>query len=196
MPQEKDPLIRVKWAGAVLTSVLVVLLINVTTELVFDGSAGGGHSEGSSSLAVFEELAPATTTTARATTEQALELIAPLLAGADIARGEKVFAKCKACHTVEKGGAQRIGPNLWNVVGAAQAMSDEFNYSRALADAGGAWDFETLNRFLASPRKAVKGTKMSFIGLKKATERADVILYLRAYSDEPVPLPQIDPAPQ
>lgn len=99
----------------------------------------------------------------------------------DAAKGEKVFAKCKACHTVEKGGAKRVGPNLWAVVGKKAGQSEGFKYSKAMMDAGLTWDDATLDKYLEAPMTMVKGTKMTFPGLKKAEDRADVIAYLKAH---------------
>ena len=115
--------------------------------------------------------------------------LATLLASADAGDGEKVFRKCKSCHTVDQGGANRVGPNLWEIVGAAKAAVDGFRYSGALADMGGEWTYENLDAFLADPKGYVPGTKMSFAGLRKAKDRAAVIAYMRSNADNPPPLP-------
>lgn len=115
--------------------------------------------------------------------------IVPLLAQADPANGEKVAKKCASCHTFEKGGANKIGPNLWNVVGAKTAHIDGFAYSGSMQGMGKEWTYEALGEFLYSPKDYVKGTKMTFAGLKKDQERADIIAYLRTLSDNPKPLP-------
>ncbi len=112
-----------------------------------------------------------------------------LLAKADPKRGAKVFNKCKSCHTVDKGGKNRVGPNLWETVGSKQAGSPGFSYSNALKGKGGTWTFKELDAFLANPRKYAKGTKMTFAGLKKASDRAAILVYLRSLSDSPKPLP-------
>ena len=116
--------------------------------------------------------------------------IAALIGTADTAAGTKVFKKCRACHTVEKGGKNKIGPNLWDVVNADVGKRGEFSYSRALAAKGGTWTYDNLNAFLVKPKAYVPGTKMAFAGLKKAKDRAAVIAYLRSLSDSPAPLPQ------
>ena len=108
---------------------------------------------------------------------------AEILAQGDPAAGEKVFRKCKACHTVEEDGPSRVGPNLYGIVGASVAAVDGFRYSGALTDHGGDWTPDRLAAFLANPRKAVPGTKMSFAGLRKPEDQPDVIAYLASLSD-------------
>ncbi|MEQ9346832.1 MAG: cytochrome c family protein [Thalassospira sp.] len=120
------------------------------------------------------------------------EPILAMLASADLGDGEKVFKKCASCHDVEKGGPNKTGPNLYGIVGANFAHIGDFSYSSGMADHGGAWGFEELNEFLYNPRDYIDGTKMSFGGLKKASDRAAVIAWLNTKSDNPVPLP--DPA--
>lgn len=100
----------------------------------------------------------------------------------DAMRGMKTFRKCKACHTVEQGGASRIGPNLWNIVNQPAGAVEGYKYSKALlerAEAGLVWDVENLDGYLHNPRKFLKGGKMAFAGLRKEQDRADVIAYLR-----------------
>jgi len=116
--------------------------------------------------------------------------IAPLLAAATADAGEKLTKQCTACHTFAKGGPNRVGPNLWDVVGRNRGSADGFAYSATLAGMKGeAWDYEAINQFLANPKGFVAGTKMAFAGLKKPEERANVIAYLRSLSDAPKPLP-------
>lgn len=120
------------------------------------------------------------------------EPILAMLASADLGAGEKVFKKCASCHDAEKGGPNKTGPNLYGIVGAAFAHKDDFSYSDGMANHGGTWGFEELNEFLYKPRDYIDGTKMSFGGLKKASDRAAVIAWLNSNSDNPVALP--DPA--
>ncbi len=116
--------------------------------------------------------------------------IMPLIAAADPAAGEKAFGKCKACHTVAKGGPNGVGPNLWNVVGGPHAHIEGFNYSSVMAGMHDkTWTYEELSAFLTDPKAYAPGTKMVFVGLKKPEERAAVIAYLRSQSDNPLPLP-------
>ncbi|MGJ8569259.1 MAG: c-type cytochrome [Hoeflea sp.] len=125
--------------------------------------------------------------------EAAPELIAPLLASADPARGEAVFKKCAACHSNDAANANKVGPGLWNIVNRPVAAHDGFKYSAAMiefADGGSVvWDYEHLSNFLAAPKKYIKGTAMGFAGVKKIDERADLIAYLRTVGDTPAPLP-------
>lgn len=120
---------------------------------------------------------------------EALGDIGPLLASASAETGKKVARKCAICHSFEKGGPKKVGPNLWNIVNAEKARSAGFRYSASMSKAGGAWSYEELNAFLADPKRTVPGNKMAFAGLKKESDRADVIAYLRSLSDTPTPLP-------
>ena len=107
------------------------------------------------------------------------------LAAADPGRGEKVFRKCAACHTVGKGGARKIGPDLRGIVGAPVGAREGFRYSKAMTAFGGSWTPERLDAYLAKPRALVKGGSMSFAGLKRERDRADVIAFLNEMSDNP-----------
>ena len=118
------------------------------------------------------------------------EPIAPLLASANVENGEKLAKACAACHTFDKGGPNRVGPNLWGTVGADKAHVEGYSYSPSLAKMPGEWTYEDLNKFLHQPKDFVPGTKMTYAGLKKAQERADLIAWLRTKSDAPPPLPQ------
>ena len=115
--------------------------------------------------------------------------ISALMALGDIAHGEKVFKKCSACHSIEAGGGNKIGPALYNVVGRKIAALEDYKYSKALVEYQKNWSFEELNGFLIKPQKWIKGTKMAYAGLRKEKDRASVILYLNKYSDNPLPLP-------
>ena len=115
--------------------------------------------------------------------------ISALMALGDIAHGEKVFKKCSACHSIEAGGGNKIGPALYNVVGRKIAAVEDYKYSKALVEYEKNWSFEELNGFLIKPQKWIKGTKMAYAGLRKEKDRASVILYLNKYSDNPLPLP-------
>ena len=115
--------------------------------------------------------------------------IATVMALGDIASGEKIFKKCAACHSINKGGKNKIGPALYNVVGRAVGGVDDYKYSKALSSYGKEWTLEELNGFLTKPSAYLKGTKMSYAGLRKEKDRASVIKYLDQNSDNPKMLP-------
>ena len=115
--------------------------------------------------------------------------ISALMALGTVAEGEKIFKKCAACHSINKGGKNNIGPALYNVIGRKIGGMDNYKYSKALAAYGKEWNFEELNGFLIKPAKWIKGTKMAYAGLRKEKDRASVIKYLNANSDNPLPLP-------
>jgi cytochrome c len=128
------------------------------------------------------------TTNEKVKIEEKLASIKPLLASASIESGAKVFKKCAACHSIDKGGSNKIGPALWGVVNRKIGGVQGFKYSTAMAKYGKNWSFEELNGFLHKPMKYIKGTKMGFIGLKKDKDRANVIAYMNSKSDTPVPV--------
>jgi cytochrome c len=115
-----------------------------------------------------------------------------LLARADVAKGERVATKCKSCHTFEQGGPNAVGPNLWNIINSKRARFSDFNYSSAMRNYGGEWTFESLFDYLENPRGYVKGTNMTFVGIKKAQDRANLLAYLRTLSDQPSDLPVVE----
>lgn len=120
--------------------------------------------------------------------------LANLLAAADPAKGEAVFAKCAACHTINAGGANGIGPNLYGALGKAHGHVPGFAYSEALKSVPGNWDFAGMDEWLKSPRKYAPGTKMSFAGLGSAEDRANLIVYLNSQGSN-LPLPPVEAAP-
>lgn len=121
--------------------------------------------------------------------------LANLLAAADPAKGETVFAKCTACHTINQGGANGIGPNLWAALGKTHGHVAGFAYSDALKSVPGNWTFEAMDAWLASPRKYANGTKMSFAGLSNPEDRAAVMVYMNNQgSNLPLPAPEAAPA--
>ena len=176
-------------AGAFLAVVFVVFTVSIASDAIFHSSEP--ETEGFALEA--SEGGPATATAA---VDEGLPPISPLLASASVEGGERAFRKCVACHTVEDGGANKVGPNLWNIVNKPVAAVDGFGYSTAMTDyaQGGAtsWGYENLNSFIENPRKYMRGTGMSFAGIRKPEERADIIAYLRSLSNEPAPLPSAD----
>ena len=117
------------------------------------------------------------------------EPIEKLLQTASVEKGAAAAKKCAACHTFEKGGPNRVGPNLFGIVERARASEAGFNYSAAMKGKGGKWTYDDLNKFIANPKGFVPGTAMGFAGIPKDSERADVIDYLHTLADTPVPLP-------
>ena len=115
--------------------------------------------------------------------------IAALMALGDVVNGEKIFKKCAACHSINKGGKNNIGPALYNVVGRKVGKVSDYKYSKALTAYDKEWTFEELNGFLIKPTKWIRGTKMAYAGLRKEKDRASVIKYLNQNSENPVPLP-------
>jgi cytochrome c len=119
-----------------------------------------------------------------------IEPISGLLASADLAKGEAGAKACAACHSFDKGGPNKVGPNLWNVVGGPHAHAEGFAYSTAMkALHDKKWNYEALNEFLVKPSAAIKGTKMAYAGMKNPQDRANLIAWLRTKADSPVALP-------
>ena len=115
--------------------------------------------------------------------------ISTFMALGDVVSGKKIFKKCAACHSINKGGKNKIGPALYNVVGRAVGGVDDYKYSKTLASYGKEWTFEELNGFLQKPASYLKGTKMSYAGLRKEKDRASIIKYLNQNGDSPELLP-------
>lgn len=177
-----------KIAGAILGTLLLVMGLGIVAETIFHS----GEMETPGYVVDVPE-DDSSTQTAAAPAEVP---IAVLLASASAEDGESVAKKCAACHSFDEGGANKVGPNLWNIVNATPAASDGFKYSSAMQAYGAenVWAFENLNNFLAAPKKYISGTSMGFVGLKKPDERADMIAYLRSLSNAPAALPVVEPA--
>lgn len=172
----------------VLGAILIALLLVKVTQIIAEGPY---HVEPPEEPA-YAVAVPETDSGAGGAAEAEPEgpSLAMLLADASVDKGERVFRKCATCHKVEAGAASGIGPNLHNVIGAEVAHVDGFNYSDALAGYDGAWTYELMDAWLENPNAAFPGNKMAFAGLRKPEDRADVIAYLRAYTENPPPLPQ------
>jgi cytochrome c len=116
--------------------------------------------------------------------------IGPKLASANVDNGKALFQKlCFTCHTIDKGGPNKVGPNQWNVVGRKKGSHEGFSYSSAMQAMSGDWTYEDINHMIYKPSVFVKGTKMAFVGVPKEQDRADIIAYLRTMNDNPPPLP-------
>jgi cytochrome c len=173
-----------KVAGAALMTLLIVTVIGHVGNILVPEPAEGAHS----ALASAKGTGAAPTQQANA--PAAIQPIAPMLAKANPAEGEKIAKVCQTCHTFDKGGPARVGPNLYSIVDSKRAHMEGFAYSDAIKNLGGTWGYEELNQFLAKPSAYAPGTKMTFAGLPDEQKRADVIAYLRTLSDNPPPLPQ------
>jgi len=136
------------------------------------------------------QVAGVTTVASTTTGETSLETgnIMALFASTSAADGAKIFKKCAACHSIVQGGANKIGPALWSVLGRKAGSVSGYKYSKAMLAHGKPWSFEEMDGFLTKPKDWIKGTKMSFAGLKNAKDRAAVILYMNGESDNPLPL--------
>ena len=168
-----------KIAGAILFSVLVVLGLRALGETVFHVAA---PEKPGYVVEVAEEGSSAATPAAAEATP-----LPQLLAAADVDKGQKGFKKCAACHKVDQGASGGVGPNLYGIVGKAKGAVDGFAYSKGLLEAAaakGPWTYEALNAFLTKPKDYIPGTKMAFAGLKKETDRADMLAYLKSISPD------------
>ena len=164
---------------AILVTILVIFGIGKISNIIFDKDLENIVAykvEAHECLAV------------KASAETSVD-IAALLALGDVAHGEKVFKKCKACHTIKQGGGNKIGPKLWNIMFRPVGAITDYKYSKALSSYGKEWNWEEMNGFLIKPSSWIKGNKMGFAGLKSEKDRASVILYLNQNGENPKPLP-------
>lgn len=127
--------------------------------------------------------------------EEAVPDFGVVLASADLEAGAKVARQCAQCHTWDQGGANKIGPNLFGIIGAKHGHMDGFAYSEAIKSLPGNWDYESLYKFLKRPGAYAPGTKMAFAGLRKSEDRINLIAYIRTWAASPAPLPAPGPAP-
>lgn len=172
-----------KIVGAVLGSILLLLLVNEIGNFLVHPAVPEKPSF------IIETEAAEEQPAATAAADKPEDDLAALLAAGDAGKGAKVAKKCGACHSFEKGGKNKIGPPLYGVLGKDKASAAGFNYSPALKALGGKWSYRDMDAFLASPKGYAKGTKMAFNGIKKATDRANLIAFLRGRHDSAPALP-------
>lgn len=177
-----------KILGAVLGTCLVLLSLNITAGAIFAPTKPAKPG--------YDIAVPETPSEAAKGPAEPEKPFAVALASANVEKGAAAAKKCASCHTFEKGGPNRVGPNLYDVMTRGHAAVAGFNYSAAMqALKGHNWSYDELDKFLANPKSYMKGTNMSFAGISRQSERADVILYLRSLNDTPPPLPQAAEAP-
>ena len=170
-----------KIIAAIIIVFILVFGVGKISDIVY-------HVEKPNTSAYKVEVKTASTSSKSSDLSEAVD-ISSLLAMGSIEHGQKVFKKCSACHSVKKGGKNKIGPALYNVLGRDMAALKDYKYSKALIAFGKDWSFQEMNAFLIKPQKYIQGTKMAFAGLKKEKDRASVILFMNKYSDNPLPLP-------
>ncbi|HMA75370.1 MAG TPA: cytochrome c family protein [Xanthobacteraceae bacterium] len=171
-----------KIAGATLATGLVLVGLNITAEAIF-----APHHPAKPGYEI--EIKPEASAKGPAGQPAPEEPIEKLLANATVERGQSAAKPCTTCHTFQKGGPNGQGPNLYGIVGRPRASEPGFNYSDAMKAKGGEWTIDDLNKFLTNPKEFVPGTKMTFAGLPRGGQRADVIAYLNSLADSPKPLP-------
>lgn len=169
-----DTMTVTKWGGALCGALLIFLLLNWASESLY--SSGGGK-EGEYAAASYVIETDEEESQGGGEEVVTVDMVA-LVSAADIGKGEKVFAKCKACHKLEDG-ANATGPSLYGIVGKDIASVDGYGYSGGLSALEGNWTIDQLNAFLTKPKTLVPDTKMSFSGLKKDSDRANLIAYLQ-----------------
>ena len=171
----------------IIAAILMVALLVIGLDKIADGIFHVNLPEKPGYKVEVEDQTTSTASKA-SKVEEKIDIMA-IMAQGDISSGEKIFKKCAACHSIGKGGANKICPALYNVVGRKVGGVAEYKYSKALASYDKEWTFEELNGFLKKPASYIKGTKMSYAGLRKEKDRASIIKYLNQKSDNPQPLP-------
>lgn len=172
-----------KIAAAILVGGLLTLGVGILSDIIYPIRHHVASEEATESSAGGEAAA------ANASAPAEFVPSLPMIAAADPMKGQNIAKKCLTCHSFDKGGPNKVGPNLWNIVGNKKAHAEGFAYSDAIKNSGGNWTFEELDKFIDSPKAYAKGTKMTFVGLKKAEERAALLAYLRTLSENPQPAP-------
>ncbi len=170
-----------KIIAAVLVTVLIVFGIGKISDIIF-------HVEAPKVQGYKVEVKLASSSSEDSSSGSKVD-IATLLSMGDVEHGKKVFKKCAACHSINQGGGNKIGPKLWGVMFRPVASITDYKYSKALSEYKKEWSWEEMNGFLIKPSTWIKGNKMGFAGLKKEKDRASVMIYLNESSDDPKELP-------
>ena len=180
-----------KILAAIIMAILIVVIIGHIGNLIVDveHKKHGSHDEKNETAYRIDVPELADNTKVVLKKVEVIEPISSLLMNASLEKGKKLFKKCGTCHNYEKDSANKVGPNLWNIIDRPKASISGFAYSKSLAEFGGNWSYEEIAEFLYKPKKYIKGTKMNFAGLKKVEDRANLVLFLREQSNNPVPLP-------
>ena len=166
---------------SIVFAIILIVGINKITDVIF-------FVEKPENSAYQVATVTTATSTASAETSSSTGDIMAVFASTSAAEGAKVFKQCLACHSIAEGGKNKIGPALWGVLGRQAGSLPDYKYSKAMAAHGKKWSFEEMNGFLIKPKDWIKGTKMSYAGLKSEKERAAVILYMNENSNNPLPL--------
>ena len=169
---------------SIVLAIILVTGINKVTDVIFNVEK---PEKSAYQVAIVTAVASNTSTETGSTSSESGNIMA-LFASTSATEGAKVFKKCAACHSINEGGSNKIGPALWGVLGRSVGSVPDYKYSKAMAAHGKNWSFEEMNGFLIKPKDWIKGTKMSFAGLKSAEERAAVILYMNENTNSPLSL--------
>ena len=169
-----------KIIAAILVTLLLVFGIGKISDIIF-------YVDKPNIQGYKVEVKADSTTDSQTSSESQVDISAILALG-NVEQGKKIFKKCAACHSIAKGGSNKIGPALWGVMGREAGSVSDYKYSKAMAGRGKPWSFEEMNGFLIKPKAWIKGTKMTFVGLKSEKDRAAIILYMNKNTDSPLPL--------
>lgn len=169
-----------KYFAGILIAIWVVWGANFAGNLIMPHADAPAHGTA---------VASTTATSAPSQPAEPVQPLPVLLASADVGKGARVAKKCVSCHTFDKGGKNKVGPNLYNMFTRTRGGGEGFKYSGAMAEMGGKWSFADMDKFITKPKDFLPKTKMAFVGIKKATDRAALLAYLRKYNDTPPAMP-------